>query len=122
MKQLFAPEIRRKYSVSKFITFDVHQDCNTAYKMDEDYFVHSLMPFARGSESGDAIYAKVLRAYRGGQETLLLSHSPNFPPRTVKAHQRQGEENTSPSSRHRNFACRPLSKTSITSASLVPDP
>src|SRR6202040_398453 len=35
------------------------------------YFVHSLMPFARGSESGNAIYAKVLRAYRGGQETLL---------------------------------------------------
>src|SRR5229473_4681414 len=47
MKQIFAPTIRRKHNISKLITFDVHKSCNTAYHKDEDYFVRSLMPFAR---------------------------------------------------------------------------
>ena len=68
MQQLFAPEIRRKYNISKLLTLDVHKSCNTAYKHDEDYFVRTLMPFARGSESGNAIYAKVLNDYRVGKE------------------------------------------------------
>ena len=71
MQQLFAPEIRRKYNISKLLTLDVHKSCNTAYKHDEDYFVRTLMPFARGSESGNAIYAKVLNDYRVGKEVLL---------------------------------------------------
>ena len=68
MQQLFAP---RKYNISKLLTLDVHKSCNTAYKHDEDYFVRTLMPFARGSESGNAIYAKVLNDYRVGKEVLL---------------------------------------------------
>src|SRR5215831_3142276 len=71
MQQLFAPEIRRKYNISKLLALDVHKSCNTAYKHDEDYFVRTLMPFARGSESGNAIYAKVLNDYRVGKEVLL---------------------------------------------------
>jgi hypothetical protein len=49
MQQLFAPEIRRKYNISQLLTLDVHKSCNTGYKRDEDYFVRTLMPFARGS-------------------------------------------------------------------------
>jgi hypothetical protein len=71
MQQLFAPEIRRKYNVSQLITLDVHKACNTAYKEDEDYFVRTLMPFARGSESGNAIYAKVLGDFRTGKQVPL---------------------------------------------------
>jgi hypothetical protein len=71
MQQLFAPEIRRNHNISKLITFDVHQACNTAYKMDEDYFVRSLMPFAQGSVAGNAIYRKVLADFRKGKEVLL---------------------------------------------------
>jgi hypothetical protein len=71
MQQIFAPEIRRKHNVSKLITFDVHQTCNTAYQSDEDYFVRSLMPFARGSEAGNAIYAKALNDFRTGKQVLL---------------------------------------------------
>src|SRR5262249_46427274 len=37
----------------------------------EDYFVRTLMPFARGSEAGNAIYQKVLDDYRAGKEALL---------------------------------------------------
>jgi hypothetical protein len=71
MQQIFAPEIRHRHNISQLITFPVHVPCNTAYKSDEDYFVRTLMPFARGSEAGDAIYAKALKDYRAGREVLL---------------------------------------------------
>jgi hypothetical protein len=71
MKQLFAPKIRHKYNISKLLTLDVHKSCNTAYHSDEDYFVRTLMPFARGSEAGNAVYAKVLNDYRAGKEVPL---------------------------------------------------
>jgi hypothetical protein len=71
MQQIFAPEIRQRYNVSKLITFDVHEACNTAYRSDEDYFVKSLMPFARGSEAGNAIYTKALADFRTGKQVPL---------------------------------------------------
>jgi hypothetical protein len=71
MRQLFAPEIRRQYNISQLITLDVHKACNTGYQTDEDYFVRSLMPFARGSVAGNAIYAKVLSDFRTGTQVLL---------------------------------------------------
>jgi hypothetical protein len=58
MRQLYAPELRRKYNNLQLLTLKVHVPCNTSYKQDEDYFVHTFMPFARGSEAGNAIYAK----------------------------------------------------------------
>jgi hypothetical protein len=69
MKQLFAPEIRRNHNVSQLITFDVHKNCNTAYRSDEDYFVLSLVPFAPGSVAGNAIYAKALADFRAGEQS-----------------------------------------------------
>jgi hypothetical protein len=71
MQQLFAPAIRQKYNVSQLVTLDVHKACNTAYKDDEDYFVRTLMPFAPGSEAGNAIYAKVLGDFEKGKQVPL---------------------------------------------------
>ena len=71
MQQIFAPEIRRKHNISRLITLEVHQSCNTSYKRDEDYFVRTLIPFARGSEAGNAIYAKALNDYRIGKQVPL---------------------------------------------------
>lgn len=71
MQQLFAPELRRKYNVSQLVTLEVHESCNTAYKKDEDYFVQTLTPFARGSEAGNAIFNKVIEAYHRGKEVSL---------------------------------------------------
>jgi hypothetical protein len=73
MQQIFAPEIRRKHNVSQLLTLEVHKACNTGYHGDEDYFVRSLMPFARGSEAGDAIYAKVLNDFRIGRQIPLTT-------------------------------------------------
>lgn len=72
MKQLFAPEVRKEHNPSKLLTIPVHDRCNKSYQLDEDYFVHSLMPFAPGSYSGKALYQKVLRDYRGGKNIKLV--------------------------------------------------
>src|SRR5215469_13505991 len=73
MQQLFAPAIRRAHNISKLTTLDVHRACNTAYKVDEDYFVRTLilMPRARESGAGNAIYRKVLKDYGAGKEVPL---------------------------------------------------
>ena len=45
-KQLFARAVRKAHS-PHLLTIPVHDACNKAYQHDEDYFVHTLMPFAR---------------------------------------------------------------------------
>jgi hypothetical protein len=74
MQQLFAREIRKAHNFSKLITLPVHQACNTAYKADEDYFLRALilMPHARESVAGNAIYRKVLKDYGAGKEVKLI--------------------------------------------------
>jgi hypothetical protein len=44
--QLFAPAIRKQHA-PQLLTIPVHDACNKAYQLDEDYFVHTLIPFAR---------------------------------------------------------------------------
>jgi hypothetical protein len=41
------------------------------YQIDEDYFVQALMPSARGSYAGNAIYKRALERYRGGKKVGL---------------------------------------------------
>jgi hypothetical protein len=72
MKQLFAPEVRKAHNPSNLLTIPVHDRCNKSYQPDEDYFVYSLMPFARGSYSGSVLYQKVLGDFRGGKKTKLV--------------------------------------------------
>jgi hypothetical protein len=58
-KQFLAEELRRKHNPQMF-RLQVHEACNLDYQNDEDYFVYSLMPFGRGSYSGDALRRKIL--------------------------------------------------------------
>ncbi len=69
-KQLFAPAIREAHDL-QLLTIPVHADCNKAYQYDEDYFVHTLMPFAPKSYAGRAIYNDVLQKFRGGRKVGL---------------------------------------------------
>ena len=55
----------------QLLTIPVHADCNKAYQYDEDYFVHTLMPFAPKSYAGRAIYNDVLQKFRGGRKVGL---------------------------------------------------
>ena len=81
-KQLFARTIRRAHHPLLLDTLPVHDACNKAYQMDEDYFVHTLMPFGLGSVAGQAVYDDVLQKYRRRQKVgLTLRVLSEFEPR-----------------------------------------
>jgi hypothetical protein len=65
-QQFYADKIREKHKLN-LLTLPVHRECNSAYQLDEDYFVHSLMPFGKGSYSGNEFYAETLRKFRSGK-------------------------------------------------------
>jgi hypothetical protein len=71
-KQFFAPGLRKKHNTSKLLTLPTHRGCNEAYKSDEDYVLHTMMPFSRGSEAGDAVYQHVLATFRKGMNKSLV--------------------------------------------------
>jgi predicted nucleic acid-binding Zn ribbon protein len=71
-QQILVKEVRRKYPI-RFVTRKVHAACNSAYKLDEEYFVHSLIPFARGTEAGDALFSKTVLEYRKGKNRPLVN-------------------------------------------------
>jgi len=80
-KQFFARAIRRAQQL-QLDTLPVHDSCNQAFKRDEEYFVHTLMPFARGSVAGQAIYSDVLQKYRRHEKVgLTLGVLREFDPR-----------------------------------------
>ena len=70
-KQLSTKKLRNKHNLNLF-WLPTHESCNKSYQHDEDYFVYSLMPFARGSYSGDALRAKILDDCRHDQQKSLL--------------------------------------------------
>jgi hypothetical protein len=71
LKQVYAPEIRRTHH-PQLLTIPVHAACNKGFQKDEDYFVHALMPYARGSYAGNAFYQKTLHRFRGGGNPGLV--------------------------------------------------
>jgi hypothetical protein len=69
-KQLFARAIR-KTNPLQLDTLQVHDACNKAYQLDEDYFVHTLMPFGLGSVSGRAVYDDILQKFQRREKVGL---------------------------------------------------
>jgi hypothetical protein len=46
--KLFFPEdLRKKYKLTELLTIRVHHACNQEWRLDEEYFIHTLLPFAR---------------------------------------------------------------------------
>ena len=71
-KQFYAYEIRKEHNPN-LLTIRVHADCNRAYQHDEDYFVNTLAPFARGSYAGNAFLNEVFAKY-GARKNRNLVH------------------------------------------------
>lgn len=53
-KQLYGKKIRKTFN-PQLQTLPVHKDCNLSFQYDEDYFVNTLIPFAKNSISGRAV-------------------------------------------------------------------
>src|SRR6266481_2713601 len=73
----FPKELRKKYDMSQLLTIRVHQACNLAWQLDEEYFVHTLLPIARGSESADAAHRQSFRKYQTGKNVRLINQVMN---------------------------------------------
>lgn len=69
-KQLYAHEVRKTHPTN-LLTIPVHAACNKAYQHDEDYFAHTLMPFARGSYAGDAFYKETIDKFHAKKNVRL---------------------------------------------------
>lgn len=70
-RQLYAADVRVAHSPN-LLTIPVHHGCNRSYQHDEDYFVNTLAPFARGSCSGNALLNEVFRKFEGGEKQGLV--------------------------------------------------
>jgi hypothetical protein len=70
-KQFYADDIREAHSLN-LLTIPVHAACNRAYQHDEDYFVNTLAPFARGPYSGEAFLREVFRKFVAGEKQGLV--------------------------------------------------
>lgn len=65
-KQFYAKSLRKIHHPNLF-TLPVHAGCNKSYQEDEDYFVHSIAPLAKGSYSGDGIWNDIAQRLRRAQ-------------------------------------------------------
>ena len=72
-RALFPPETRQRHNLSQLITIPVHKDCNASYSPDEEYFIATLVPFASGSEAGDAIYKQFFENSRKDKKKRKLA-------------------------------------------------
>jgi hypothetical protein len=70
-QQLYADDVRKAHSPN-LLTIPVHAACNKAYQYDEDYFVNTLAPFARGSYSGQAFLKEVFRKFAADEKKGLV--------------------------------------------------
>ena len=70
-RQLYADDVRIAHSPN-LLTIPVHRACNRSYQHDEDYFVNTLAPFARGSYSGNALLKEVFRKFEAGEKKGLV--------------------------------------------------
>lgn len=71
-RRFFAPEIRKQFAV-QLITLPTHAACNERWRLDEEYFVHTLLPFARGSISGDALWRDGIARFTRGENVPLAN-------------------------------------------------
>jgi hypothetical protein len=70
-KLFFAPSIRRAENLSQLLTIRVHESCNSTFRLDEEYFVYSLVPFALSSHAGRELYKHIREKFRREQNRPL---------------------------------------------------
>ncbi len=69
-KQLYGHEIRRVHNPNLYV-LPTHIACNESYRIDEDYFVHSLAPLTLGSYSGNSVIDDIKRRFSEGRRIPL---------------------------------------------------
>lgn len=74
-RTLFAREILKHHQPVQLDTILVHKSCNESYSRDEEYFKATMVPFARGSVAGDAVYKEFFASSRQQESRLTLAET-----------------------------------------------
>lgn len=69
-KQFFGHEIRKRHPLS-LLKIPTHRVCNHSYKLDEEYFVHSLAPIANRTYATNAVLADIRARFKRGEQLPL---------------------------------------------------
>jgi hypothetical protein len=70
--KLFYPRsIRRAANLDDLLTLPTHRECNSAYRLDEEYFVYSLGPLAGESFAGGTLVRDIGKRYADGKSRPL---------------------------------------------------
>ena len=81
-KCFFAPSIRRALNLSQLITIRVHRHCNHSFRLDEEYFLYSLVPLALGSTAANEAYKRIREKFRRMKNRpLVMQILKEFEPR-----------------------------------------
>jgi hypothetical protein len=72
-KLFFPAALRKKYGMTELLTIPVHHACNQMWRVDEEYFVHTLLPLATGSEAGKAAHVQTFKKYQAGRNVPLVN-------------------------------------------------
>ena len=70
-RQFFATEIRKSNNPN-LTTLPTHRRCNSSFQPDEDYFVHTHLPFIKKSYSGSHIYEDAKKRFSKGRNVGLI--------------------------------------------------
>ncbi|GJL79691.1 MAG: hypothetical protein NPINA01_26800 [Nitrospinaceae bacterium] len=71
-RQFYGKEVRKTCN-PQLLTIPVHKICNKSYQYDEDYFVNTLAPFGKNSNSGRAVLKDIGSKFRTGDNAGLIN-------------------------------------------------
>jgi hypothetical protein len=69
----FAKALRKTCNLTRLVTIPVHAHCNRFFRLDEEYFVHTFLPFTRASVSGNALWVDFRRRQKQGRNIPLAN-------------------------------------------------
>lgn len=69
-RQFHSREIRSSENLN-LLTLPTHRKCNSAYQLDEEYFIHTFAPMVMGTFSRSSILKELLGQYRAGRNVPL---------------------------------------------------
>jgi hypothetical protein len=62
-RQFFGAVLRKKYNLN-LLTLKTHKECNKAFQLDEEYFIHTFVPLSLGTYSGRSLLDEVVAQYQ----------------------------------------------------------
>lgn len=69
-RQFYSKEIRKIHNPN-LLTLPTHPNCNKSYQLDEEYFIHTMIPLVLNSYSGSSVFRELLSQYKSNRNIKL---------------------------------------------------